>query len=886
MRGHASKLTGSAPYPNRFDPIFMVSWLRILVLVAGLIYAGLVPCRASSRWTHFEGRQTHPITISPDGSRLVAVNTPGGTLSVFDLSDPTGGLPILVREIRVGLEPVSVRARSSDEVWVVNEASDSVSIVSLTRETVVATLACPDEPADVVFAGGLAFVTCARNGLLRVFDPELQVEVSTLPLPGLFPRAMTASPDGSRIFVAFQLSGNGTTVLPPNLAKPQPAPTNPRLPPPPRTAEIVNADDPRVTFTVLDIDVVEISTTSRSVLRQFSGVGTCLFDLAWRPGTEELWIAGTDARNRIPFEPALRGRVAENRVTRIDLPSTQTSPFDLNPGIDYSPLTNTAAQAVALAQPMAIVFSPDGARGWLSAFGSDRVAEFDPSDGRVLRVVDVRVAHDGSTPVEPGSMRGPRGLAWHEPSQRLFVLNKFGHTISVVPTQPGSDAILAEVPLGSALPLTPAMRRGQALLHDARLSGNGTASCATCHVDADRDGLAWDLGDPAGEMLTVIGANLAAHDTRPQPREMHPMKGPMVTQTLRGLIPGQPLHWRGDRPTLAHFNITFRDLLGGSLLQPEQIEDLQAYLDSLRHHPNPHRTLSDQLAPGFQGANPIRGRDLFRVHINHCGVCHLLPTGSDQNVDDLRNFGGHQPIKTPELQTLYQRAVFDSRPGATGPAGFGLGHDGTGRLSSLPTVHFYELDELRGPDFADLTAFLLSFPSGTAPAVGFHLTVAGTNVLSPQAEAALSTVELQAAQTNQCDLVAHGYLRGAPVAYWFDPSAGLYQGQSSHTPPVSRSELLSALSSGDVMSFLGVPPGTGLGHGVDRNLNGVPDDDEPAPLLQIAVESGGGSFRWNLPSFGWRVERASTPQGPWIPALAPATPGPNPSEFYRLRRTW
>ncbi len=456
MRIVASRLTRSALFPNRFDSSFMVYCLRILVLVAGLIGTGLVPCRASSRWTHFEGRQTHPIPISPDGSRLVAVNTPGGTISVFDLSDPTGGTPTLLREIRVGLEPVSVRARSSDEVWVVNEASDSVSIVSLAQERVVATLACPDEPADVVFAGGLAFVTCARNGLLRVFDPERQVEVSTLPLPGLFPRAMTASPDGSRIYVAFQLSGNGTTVLPPNLAKPQPAPTNPQLPPPPRTAEIVDAHDPRVAFTVLDVDVVEISTTSRSVLRQFPGVGTCLFDLAWRPGTEELWIAGTDARNRIQFEPALRGNVAENRVTRIELSSSQTSPFDLNPGIDYTQLPNPAAQAVALAQPMAIVFSHDGTRGWLSAFGSDRVAEFDPSDGRVLRMVDVRVAHDGSASVEPESMRGPRGLAWHEPSQRLFVLNKFGHTISIVPTQPGPDAILAEVPLGSPSPLTPA----------------------------------------------------------------------------------------------------------------------------------------------------------------------------------------------------------------------------------------------------------------------------------------------------------------------------------------------------------------------------------------------------------------------------------------------
>ena len=73
-------------------------------------------------------------------------------------------------------------------------------------------------------------------------------------------------------------------------------------------------------------------------------------------------------------------------------------------------------------------------------------------------------------------------------------------------------------------------------LHEQWLgSGNGTISCASCHVDADVDGLAWDFGNPGGDLDTVFGMNLTAWDMALQPRTVHPMKGPMLTQTLRAL---------------------------------------------------------------------------------------------------------------------------------------------------------------------------------------------------------------------------------------------------------------------------------------------------------------------------------------------------------------
>src|SRR5205823_13075071 len=69
----------------------------------------------------------HPLTIIPDGTRLLAVNTPNGTLSVFHV---TGNALTLMAEIPVGLEPVSVAVRNNNEAWVVNWLSDSVSVRS------------------------------------------------------------------------------------------------------------------------------------------------------------------------------------------------------------------------------------------------------------------------------------------------------------------------------------------------------------------------------------------------------------------------------------------------------------------------------------------------------------------------------------------------------------------------------------------------------------------------------------------------------------------------------------------------------------------------------------------------------------------------------------
>ena len=134
---------------------------RFVFCLISAALACTVPLYA--QYVNFESHQTRPICLSPDGTRLFAVNTPDARLSVFDISNPANPAPVLIREIPVGIEPVSVNALSNDEAWVVNEVSDSVSVVSVSSGTVTDTIQCKDEPSDVAFAAGRAWVTCSRD---------------------------------------------------------------------------------------------------------------------------------------------------------------------------------------------------------------------------------------------------------------------------------------------------------------------------------------------------------------------------------------------------------------------------------------------------------------------------------------------------------------------------------------------------------------------------------------------------------------------------------------------------------------------------------------------------------------------------------------------------
>lgn len=838
----------------------MLRLTQIGSYIVFLVCFGLPRALVQASYTGYESRQVYPLILSTDQETLLALHSEAASVTLHDVSGAAPA-PVKLAEVSVGLEPASVRVRTADEVWVVNEGSDSISVISIAQRNVVALLATGDEPADVVFAGDKAFVSCARDNEIWVYDAVTRTKLAEVPVQGLYPAALAVSADASKVYGAFLHSGNGTTVLRGSLAPAPPAP-GPGLPPAPRTALIVPASDSRIPYIVLDHDLVEVDVATLTVNRYAEGIGTNLLGVTVRPGTTEVWVSHTEAQNLIRFEPALNGRFALSRLGVFDAANGAVDVVDLNPGVDFDILPNPAAQAVALSQPTAMEFEPDGAHLWTAAFASDRVARIHAANGTVVTRVNLRPGGAGTE-----EMRGPRGLALQAATGRLYVLNKLRESISVIDTLASEPAVVAEVALCEHEPLPPNIKSGRGYLYDARLSGNGLVSCGICHIDADRDGLAWDLGVPNGPLLTVLGANLSVHDSTPRSRVMHPMKGPMTTQTLRGMAGGAPFHWRGDKPGIADFNPTFSDLMGGEQISAEDMADLEAYLFSLRHHPNPNRNLDRSLPAALGNGIPVAGRDMYNSHDkSHCVTCHAYPGGSDNNIDLPQETGLLQPVKTPHLRTVYQRNYLNPTAGAVSRSGFGLLHDGTG--FEMPTVHPYVLDNLNTTkELRDVTAFLLCFDTGTAPTVGYGVLMDATNRSDSSRLADLAVLEARAI-ANDCDLVVRGVWQGAPRRWLFQKSSQTYRADRAAGGQITRTALLNGLSGDDAVVFQGVFPGHGERFGGDADLDGLVDGDDPslatydgAPRIVVeprdqAVSPGGElrlevQVRAGAPGFQW-----------------------------------
>jgi len=832
-------------------------------LLAVMLFSSPLFCLAQS-FVNFEGKQVSPVRVSPDGTRLFAVNTPDARLSVFDISAPNN--PILIAEIPVGIEPVSVNPRNSDEAWVVNEVSDSISIVSVSRRIVVDTIYVQDEPGDVVFAGGKAFVTCGRRNQVRVFDVVTRLPVGgPISIVGENPRAITVNSNGTRVYVALSLSGNRTTIIPPDRAPPQPPPTNPNLPPPPQVSLIVDATNPTWTsgpnavirYTIPDNDVAEIDTDTLAVTRYFKGVGTVNFALAVRPNSGDIYVCNTDARNLTRFEPSVRGNLVSNRVSRISISNETVTHFDLNADLDYSVMPNLAARSNALAQPTAIVFGPSGSFAFVAAFGTDRVGRIDANTGRVTDVIELGPPSAAGAAADPRNKKGPRGLALGPPgSQRLYVLNRLSNTITILNTF--SNVVAGEIPIGSHDPTTPAIRNGRGFLYDAKLSGNGTASCAACHIDSEMDMIAWDLGDPSGQMAPTATTIAPGLPTRPG--TFHPMKGPMTTQTLRGLSGLDPLHWRGDRTNFLHFNGAFDSLLGGSLLSAADMQAYRAYINTIVFQPNPNQNMDRTMPTSFRNGNPAAGLTTFTTQTYQllltCNTCHALPTGSGLAIVDGEALQESQHFKIPHLRNVYQKANFNHSPGAVSINGYGFVHDGIDdTLFNFLTRPVFGTFRTNTTIKNNLEAFVLCFDTGTAPAVGYTRTVTASNITSLAVRGDWTLLERQAV-SNSVQLIVKGTIDGRVRGFLYDRFGNTYLPDSTNVAAMTRAQLEAKISAGDTLTVMGVPPGTGQRMGIDRNLDGVLDGDTPPPLLAIARANPNLLISWSTNAAGFVLERA------------------------------
>lgn len=926
----------------------------ILALVAAL---GIGPARAA--YVNFESSHVHPIDLTPAGGSLLAVNTPDATLEVFTVN-PDGSLTPQAT-IPVGLEPVTVVARTESEAWVVNHLSDSVSIVDVDLGTVVRTLAVGDEPTDVVFAAGRAFVAVSQEDAVKVFNlSNLNAAPAKIDLFGSDTRALAVSNDGTKVYTVVLNSGNRTTIINVNNIFPtgfdliqtrlQALGLNdtacngahPPYPPhPPGTARSTslpdppNGEQPPVSLIVRwdpatgrwrddagqdwtnclpfllpdhDLFVIDASTLATTTVRH---LGTTLFEVSVNPANGKVYVPNTEARNPVRFEHALgvQGHMVDNRLTIVDpTAGNAVSIIDLNTHINRAsdPAANLTERLASLSQPGMLVWNGSGTHGYLTAIGSRKLFRVSQAclDGPGP---DYGACVFGANRGAPDAVvvgEGPTGVALHEGLGRLYVLLRFSNSIALV--NASTLTKVDEVPLHD--PSSATIRVGRRFLYDGiDTSGHGDAACSSCHVSGNMDELAWDLGNPQGTFVAYgtpgdnvrfITATFDGPVTVPAqpPASDHtgfdPEKGPMATQTLRGML--EPLHWRGDRPTMNAFNKAFVSLMATRDIGPingepagltaAQMELFRQFALGIAFPPNPYRNVDDTLPNAsvtisgnpFTG-NPAAGQGVFLTLGTEPGAvstpcigCHALPFGAANgklggiNPGDPETAraglsrGGlsripHSDIKVPHLRNLYEK--FGPRFGSfTNPAdppadqksGFGFIHDGSiPDLGTFLSTNFDFTDENNPgepPEAAiqrvrDLTLFLLHFPTGSKPAVGQNLTVpAGAPPTgTPTQEALLSTLLTfgnLADPSRHCELVAMARTGGRERSWYLNGGIGDGSGGRWTTDVNGEAQVTTAaLRQGALgpVTLLCATTGSGVRLGADRDEDGFYNGGDVAP---------------------------------------------------------
>jgi YVTN family beta-propeller protein len=870
-------------------------------ILAIVVFALAAP-DARAVFTTFESGQVRPLAMSPDGTRLFAVNTPDDYLEIFAVDGIDGSLTH-EGSVPVGLEPVAVAARSNTEVWVVNHLSDSVSVVDVgaSPPRVVRTLLVGDEPRDIVFAGTggtRAFITAAHRGQNRPGDPQLTTEgigradvwvfddtslgpttlggtpLSILTLFTDTPRALAVSPNGNTVYAAGFHTGNRTTALsegvvcdggsgavscnvfgttmPGGLPAPN---TNFQGTPAPETALIVRFDatsghwedelgrnwDNGVRFDLPDRDVFAINANSLAAAPvPFVGVGTVLFNMVTNPVSGKVYVTNTEARNEVRFEgpgtfagSTVRGHLHEARITVLD--GSNVIPRHLNKHIDYDVIPSPlGVEDASLATPTGMAVTADGSTLYVAAFSSSKVGVFDTS---ALETDAFVPDADDHIDVSGG---GPSGLVLNEAADRLYVFTRFDNAISVIDTTTADE--IAHHPVYNPEPAV--VVDGRPVLYDARLSSsNGEASCASCHVFGDFDSLAWDLGNPDDVPLSNLNV-FAIGSGGP----FHPMKGPMTTQSLRGMADHGPMHWRGDRSgannpggstfdenaAFNRFIVAFEGLLGNA--GPIPTPDMQAFADfilEVTYPPNPIRALDDSLSGAAQD-----GHDLYFGAVTdgvaNCNGCHVLDASQGFFGGDGRSSIELEPqeFKIPHLRNMYQKvgmfgmpAVPFFRTGDNGHKGeqvrgVGFLHDGS--VDTLFRFHGANAFSFGAPEAADLEQFMLEFDSNLKPIVGQQVTRTSANAAATDARITLMIAQ---AAANACDLTVKGVLAGE-LRGWLRLENGMFQSDRALDPQITDAQLRAQAVAGQERTYHCVPPGSGLRIGIDRDEDGFFDRDE------------------------------------------------------------
>lgn len=783
---------------------------------AGLSNADIPRDNQKGRYLNFERAQLAPMCFSADGTKLYALNSSGARLVIFSVPQQ-----VKLMEIPIGVGAVSIARRpGTEELWIVDSIASSVMVVKPNSANIIRTIRVGGQPHGIAFtdSGDRAYVTCSGVDRVDVIATASYSLVQSINIPAREPRGITWF--NGKAWVVPLMSGNNTapagTLTDPNQVVAVKKVTGPGVVPlPDRDLFAIN------TAPVPGQDALDPSATR-------SRLGTTLFSVTRRPGTSQLWIPNTEALNDVKGEKNfLAGQVVRNRITVVDTSGAQPSVV-----LDLDAIAPADRKC---AQPTHVVFSPDGMRAFVAGFGSDSVVVLDVGAGP-------SVSWRGAWDMPPKQVyprgTGPRHLALSADGELLYCYNRVDDSIGQIPlsNMPNTVPFTADAPAPVAtgfVGVTDEERLGRHLFANAKFSKSQTSSCASCHIDGHTDGLAWDLSaflDPEGTPNSQLAYGLD-------------VKGPLVTQSTRRMQDTGPYHWRGEKHTVNDFQSAFPNLLenqenGQTAEIGPDFQYLTHYLNRLMYPANPRAQLDRQYTPEeLAGANIFMTKPVLGSLT--CASCHTLPLGTRGEVVSEVVQGVLRTVDIPAMRGVGDKlsAVHDigGEFGRRTELGAGLSHGGAiatlsdailrpSPQSGVPTFN------LNAQEVAQVSAFLTAFDSGLAPSTGYAATAHSGNAAN------FAATELnwlkQEADKGNCDLIYYRsprVLHGGSVLLLtgrYDPQTQTWRSAAKSAPAVSESLLLAEAAGNRPVTFIGMPVGMGLTHGLDRDCDGMWDLDE------------------------------------------------------------
>ncbi len=731
------------------------------------------------------------------------------------------------------------------------------------------------------------------------------------------PRALAVSPDKQTVYVAAFKSGNQTATVdedivcngfsatktcvvksvtyPGGLTGPK---TNAAGKAAPETGMIVKYNpvskkwedelkrdwSKAVPFTLPDKDVFAVDANALIEKAFFSSVGNTLFNMVANPVTGALYVTNLDVNNLTKFEgpgkfggSTVQGKLALTRVSVIA--NGQVQARHLNKHIDYSKLASDPTfdytqKNHSLALPLEMAVTNDGKTLYVTAYGSNKIGVFNTVD---IENDTFQPRTASANYITLPGLGGPSGVVLDEDKGQMYVMTRFDDTVRVISLS--SKTELSNAPLKNPEPAN--IIEGRPFLYDAfNTSANGEASCASCHIFGEEDATAWNLGNPDDEVST---AAIPGKYTEPlvfpaaklifgvkskingddKPNNFHPMKGPMMTQTLHGMRNSGAMHWRGDRATglygkdvrdsnvsFLNFGGAFQGLIGAP--EPMSKENMQKFADyqlNTYMPPNAVRNLDNSLTTAqangrayYTGTRPSDGINvkIAGVELSQtCNGCHTLdPAQGLYGTGTFRTFEGlPQTVKVAPLRNLYQRVGMFGAPsmnffqlagtGNTGDQvrGYGFTHDG-----AVDTIfRFFHAIVFRnqlGAGFPlgatgtqtrhDLEQFMLAFDGDLAPIVGQQITLNSGNgaqvgaridLLIARAKAPFVSKEA-GGNVTECDLVASVVEGGTRRGMVFDVSTNAFVSQDGSSRSDTALRTLAKVP-GQEVTYTCTPPGTG-----------------------------------------------------------------------------